>query len=732
MAKSPKNKSSNAAISRYGWMSFGMLLVFVGIIYFIFKIKYVEGEEWRKIGLRQTVKQDRILRPNRGNIYADDGRLLATSEPQFGIHIDFMAEGIVKDSLMRNIDALSKALAHKFPDRTAEQYKAVILDGWNLSRKELNERAIARRNGRAQPRSKSRYIRIIRPNINYLELKELRTFPFLNQRNNKSGLIATEQTMRLKPFGRLAGRTIGNIHTNLDSVAVSGIEKKYDTLLRGTNGTKTRQKVGGRWIDVILEEPIDGLDIETTINVDYQDIAEKALYAKLAETGAESGCAVVMEVKTGEVKAITNLDRVSEGVYAEGKPNAFSYMSEPGSTFKAISLLIALEDGVVTPDELLEVGNGQYGYAGRTIYDHDWRKGRDKGYMSVTQGMYSSSNVAIAKMILKGYENNPAKFTKRIHELGIATSQTWDVPLDGIEGTVNIRMADDKTRTWSKTALPWMSFGYETQVPPMYMLMFYNGIANDGRMIKPFITKAFWKGGKKTEEFETEVVNRSLASRKTIKQVQDILRGVVTDGTGRAVNSDIVSIAGKTGTAQIAAGGRYGAGGHFVSFVGYFPADKPKYTCFVGIRRPRGNPIAGTMPGHVFKSIAEGITVREMVSDPILAPVDTIRNLLPSVKNGLYANTEIALKKLKQDFTKSDSKWIRTSTAKDKIEILDTTIGEQVTIPNVVGMGLRDAIYLLENAGLIVSVQGSGRITSQSIAAGSRYQKGSRITISLN
>lgn len=731
MGKKSKSNSSNVAISRYGWLSLGMIVVFAMIVYHIFKIKYVEGDVWRELGVRETVKQDRIVRPNRGNIYADDGRLLATSEPLYEIYIDFMAEGIVKDSLMNNLDALARSLANKFPDRSSAEYKKVILNGWNLSRKELNDLALARRNGTKPPKVKSRYVRIIRPRINYLELKELKTFPFLKQRSNRSGLIAEEQTQRLKPFGRLAGRTVGSIYQDPDAGGASGLELKYNDILKGHNGIKTRQKVGGRWIDVIIEEPVAGIDIETTLNVDYQDITQRSLFAKLAETNAESGCAIVMEVETGEIKAIANLDRVQDGVYVEGRPNAFSYMSEPGSTFKAVSLLIALEDGVVTPDELIDVGSGLFDYAKRTVRDHDWRKGKDKGLITITKGVYTSSNVAMAKMILKGYENNPKKFADRVHELGIATSLSWDVPLEGIEGTVNIRMPDDKSNPWSKTTLPWMSFGYETQVPPIYMLMFYNGIANNGRMVKPFITKAFWEGGKRIEEFDTEVINRSLASSKTIKQVQEILRGVVTDGTGKAVNSNIVTIAGKTGTAQIAAGGRYDAG-HYVSFAGYFPAEKPKYTCFVGIRRPRGIPSGGLMPGAVFKNIAEGITVREMVTDPILAPIDTIRNRLPEVKNGLNSNTQLALKKLKQEYNSSDSEWVRTNTGKDKIELSGTKVGQAGITPSVIGMGIKDAVFLLENAGFVVSVQGSGRVRSQSITAGSHYTHGSRIAISLD
>lgn len=728
MSKMSKKNSSKIAISRYGWLSLGMLAVFAGIIYFIVKIKFVEGDVWREIGRKQTVKQDRAVRPNRGNIYSDDGRLLAISVPLYSIHIDFMAEGIVKDSLINNLDALSNALAKKFPDRTSAQYKKVILDGWNQSRKEIELLAKARREGKKAPKLKSRYVKLIRPHISYLDLKELRTFPFLNQRSNRSGLIAEELTTRLKPYGRLAGRTIGSIYKDIDAGGSSGIELKYNDLLKGQDGIKTRQKISGRWIDVIIEEPIDGIDIKTTLNVDYQDIAEKALYAKLAETGAESGCAIVMEVETGEIKAITNLDRVSEGVYAEGKPNAFSYMSEPGSTFKAVSLLVALEDGVVTPDEVIGAGNGLYPYAKKVVRDHDAGR-KDKTNMTVTEGMYNSSNVILAKIILRGYESNPRKFVERIHEIGLGKSLEWDVPLQGIEGTTNIRFPDDKKNPWSKTTLPWMSFGYETQVPPIYMLMFYNAIANNGKMLKPFLTKAFIKDGKTLDEFEAEVINDKIASEKTIKEVQKILRGVVTDGTGRAVNSNMVTIAGKTGTAQIAAGGNY-RNGHFVSFVGYFPAEKPKYTCFVGIRRPKGIPSGGMMPGGVFKAIAEGITVREMIVDPIEAPIDTLRNRLPVVKNGLNNNTKIVLDKLKQKYTETDSEWVKSHTDSIGVSLQAININENI-VPNVVGMGLRDAVYLLENAGLVVHVSGKGRVYSQSIPNGSRLQKGSTISINL-
>lgn len=733
MAKKSESTTKNVAVSRYGWLVLLMSFVFIAIIVYIFKIKYVEGEMWRELGKKETVKKDREIRPNRGNIYADDGRLLATSEPLYGVYIDFMADGIKKDTLMKYVTPLSQALAKKFPDRNAAQYKKIILDGWALSRKELAQIERNKQSGSDKKvKVKSRYIRIIRPDINYIDLKEIQTYPFLSQRSNRSGLFTEEKTMRTKPFGRLAGRTVGSIYKDFEKGGASGIELKYDSILHGIPGVKTRQRVQGRWIDVVLVEPQDGWDIKTTLNVDMQDLAERALYDKLVETKAESGCAIVMEVETGEIKAITNLDRMAEGVYAEGNPNAFSYMSEPGSTFKTISLMVALEDGLTTPTDSFYVGNGLFQYKGKVVRDHDWRKGKDKATMTVTEGMYNSSNVVLSKMILKAYENNPQKYAQHIHDLGITKKIEWDVPLKGREGTVAIRFPNDRANPWSKTTLAWMSFGYETQIPPIYMLMFYNGIANNGKMIKPFLTKAFMRNGSIEEEFETEVINPSLCSEKTLKEVQTILRGVVTDGTGKAVNSTMFPIAGKTGTALIASGGGYS--GYYVSFCGYFPADKPKYTCFVGIRKPQGIPSGGLMPGTVFKSIAEGIYSRNTVTEAVTAPKDTLRQLTPLVKNGSLKNTEIVLKKIDQSYflPSNRGEWINSNSSPSGITLENNASVKQGLVPNVVGMGARDAMYVLENAGLRVNLIGAGKVREQSIPSGSRLVKGTTITIQLN
>lgn len=728
------DKAKNAAVSRYGWLVLFMSFIFLAIVVKIFIVKYSEGPMWRELGKKERTKKDYEITPNRGNIYADDGRLLAASEPIYGIYIDFMSDGMSGDTLMKYLDPLSKTLAKKMPDkRTAAEYRKVILDGWYLSRKEIDQLQ-KYKEGKLSKKitPKSRYVRIVRPDINYLELKELRTFPFLNQRSNRSGMFTEEKARRLKPFGNLAGRTVGSLNQDLKKGGNSGLELRFDSVVKGVPGLKTRQRVQGRWIDVVQVEPQDGWDLQTSLNVDIQDMVERELYKKLTELSAESGCAIVMEVETGEIKAISNLDRNSVGGYSEGNPNAFSYMSEPGSTFKTISLMVALEDGVVTPDEQVYVGDGLFEYKGRTVRDHDWRKGVDKESLTITEGMYTSSNVAISKMILKGYEANPQKYVQHIHDLGITKKLQWDVPLKGREGTAAIRFPDDKSNPWSKTTLPWMSFGYETQVPPIYTLMFYNGIANGGKMIKPFITKAFLNDGVVEQEFKAEVINPMLCSEKTLRQVQNILRGVVTNGTGKAVNTPMVEIAGKTGTAMIASHGGYE--GYFVSFCGYFPADKPKYTCFVGIRRPQGLPSGGLMPGAVFKAIAEGVTIKDMTGNPIPAPKDTLHYLRPNIKSGLYKNTELALNGLKQSYSASlkGAEWITASTSDKEITVVGNSSIKKGVVPNTIGMGARDAIFLLEQSGLRVVMHGTGKVREQSIAAGVAVKKGATVTIQLN
>lgn len=730
--KKQNRNNKRAILGRYGFIVSLLMLFAIMVIFSAGKIVFTsEGKKWREVGEKETVIKDRVILPKRGNIYTYDGKLLATTEPLYSIYMDFWAEGIEIDTLNKYVNDLSVALAKKFPDRTAAQYKNLIMNGWSMREKEQQQ--IRENQAKGIDKKvpiRSRYVKILKNDISYVDLKEIRTYPFWNQRSNRSGLIAEERNARKKPFGNLATRTVGSVYKDIEKGGASGLELKYDSLLKGVSGVKFRQKIQGRWMDVVEKPAEEGWDIVTTIDATIQDITERSLREKLIETDAESGTAIIMEVKSGEIKGIVNLDRMSNGVYAEGNPNAFSYMNEPGSTFKTVSTMVALDDGVVTPTDSFFVGNGLYQYNKRWVRDHYWRKGQDRGYLTVAEGMAVSSNVVMTKMVLKGYENNPTKFVEGIDRIGLRKRLTWDVPLSGIEGTSSIRFPDDKTNYWSKTTLPWMSFGYETQIPPIYMLMFYNGIANKGVMIKPFIAKQFVEKGKVVQHFEAEVVNPNICKETTLEQIHQMLLKVVEDGTAKVVASDYFSIAGKTGTAQIASGGGYG--GYYVSFCGYFPAEEPMYTIFVGLRKPKGVPSGGGMAGMVFKNIAEQTYLRTVKLEVDACRIDSTLQKQPTFKNGNWERNRLLLNALNlpAEGPAEVADWVKMKQ--------DTTayMSEALTIqnglvPDVRGMGARDAIYLLEKSGLRVNLIGAGKVVSQSFSAGQKLVKGTTITVTM-
>ncbi len=728
-----KHKKGKGALGRYGLIVTFLILFAVMIIFSAGKIMFsYEGKKWREVGEKETVIRDRVILPKRGNIYTYDGKFLASTEPTYSIYMDFWADGLVGDTLKHYVDDLALELSNKFPDRSASQYKNVIMNGWKLREKE--EEQI--RNNKAKGVDervplRSRYVKIIRNDISYIDLKEIRTYPFWNQRSNRSGLIAEERNARKKPFGNLATRTVGSVFKDIEKGGASGLELKYDSLLRGVPGVKYRQKIQGKWMDVVEEPAKEGLSILTTLDAEIQDIAERSLRDKLMETEAESGTAIIMEVKSGEIKGIVNLDRMSNGNYAEGNPNAFSYMNEPGSTFKAITVMVALDDGVIVPTDSFYVGNGLFQYNNRWVRDHYWRRGQDRGYMDIKEGMAVSSNVVMSKIVLKGYEDNPAKFIDGIDRIGLRKQLTWDVPLSGIEGTSSIRYPNDKNNYWSKTTLPWMSYGYESQVPPIYMLMFYNGIANGGKMIKPFIAKQFIEDGKVVKNIEAEVVNPRICKPSTLEAIHEMLVSVVEDGTGKVVSSDYFDIAGKTGTAQIASGGAY-SNSHFVSFCGYFPADEPMYTIFVGIRKPKGVPSGGGMAGMVFKNIAEQTYLRKVhlaVEDCV---IDSTLNKNPSVKNGNweYNKKVLSALNLPAGQLEEEGKWVKVNV--DSVAYQPQVLAvNNLQVPDVRGMGARDAIYLMEKSGLKVNINGSGRVVSQSFSPGQNIIKGTTVNLTL-
>lgn len=725
-------KDKKGVLGRYGLIVAVLMLLAGAIIFSAARIVFTsEGKKWREVGEKETVIRDRVILPKRGNIYTHDGKLLATTEPLYSIYMDFWAEGMRKDTLEKYVGDLSLALAKKFPDRTASQYRNVIMNGWKMRENEERQIQNNKANGSDKKVSiRSRYVKILRQDISYVDLKEIRTYPFWSQRSNRSGLIAEERNARKKPFGNLATRTVGNVYKDLEKGGASGLELKYDSLLSGVPGVKFRQKIQGKWMDVVEKPAEEGWDIVTTIDADIQDITERSLRDKLVETEAESGTAIIMEVQSGEIKGIVNLDRMSNGNYAEGNPNAFSYMNEPGSTFKTVTTMVALDDGVVTPTDSFYVGNGLFQYNKRWVRDHYWRRGQDRGYLTVAEGMALSSNVVMSKIVLKGYEKNPRKYVEGIDRIGLRKQLKWDVPLKGIEGTSSIRFPDDKTNYWSKTTLPWMSFGYETQIPPIYMLMFYNGIANGGNMIKPFIAKRFVKDGKVVKEVKPEVVNPRMCKETTLQQIHEMLLGVIDEGTAKVVKSDYFSIAGKTGTAQIASGGAYG--GYYVSFCGYFPADKPMYTIFVGLRKPQGVPSGGGMAGMVFKNIAEQTYVRKVQLTVEDCKIDSTLQKDPVIKHGNWQQNQTLLASLHYPSGSLDEEanWVKIT--HDSLGYQPRALSVKASqVPDVRGMGARDAVYLLEKMGLRTNLSGAGKVVSQSFPPGQRLVKGTTITITL-
>ncbi|MDR1981415.1 MAG: transpeptidase family protein [Tannerellaceae bacterium] len=707
---------NNSILFRYSIVVVLLLgLVVSGIVYNAIRTAFVEKDKW--IALAETQKRpDRLILPCRGNIYSADDKLMATSVPLYYMYMDFRAEGFDAETFLsskeKGIDSLSVYLSRKLKDRTPAGYRAHLKRGLD---------------------SKSRRYRIYDKQVSYSDLKEIRTFPFLNQSRYKSGFYTLEQVKRQRPFGMLALRTVGDVYGYIDSTGLtkgrSGLELQYDTLLHGVPGVTSVQRVGGGWTNVVEIDPIDGMDIRTTIDIEIQDITEKSLVDMLKRLDAESGTAVVMEVKTGEVKAITNMGRIRKGVYYETQNHAVADMVEPGSTFKVASMMVALEDGVCRPDDMVDTGNGLFRYGGREMTDHNRDKG---GYGRITaeEAIWFSSNIGVAKLILKGYENNPAKFVEGLYRIGLNANLHLEIPEAGHS---YIRMPDDKLHYWSKTTLPWMSFGYETQIPPIYMLTFYNAIANNGKMVRPMFTKEILQNGKTVKSFSTEVINSSICSDKTLRMIRTMLVDVVEKGLGKPAFSDVIRIAGKTGTAQIAGGGGYRVNGHLVSFAGYFPAEKPVYSCIVVIRRPNvGYASGGAMSGAVVKSIAEKIYARRMAFDICDLPVETAAAITPDPKNGdkeALINVLDALD-IQVDDDRSKAAWIVADARQNKVVLKDLPVQEQLT-PSVVGMGAKDAVYLLEKAGLRVSISGMGRVTSQSVAPGRRVSKGETVHIVL-
>lgn len=682
-----------------------LIIVKAGIIMF------AERQYWKDVADR-FVKENVVIRPTRGNIISADGKLMASSLPEYKIYMDFRVQSSKQDTmLMNHLQEICNSLHEIFPDRSAQDFRKHILKG---------------------RRAKSRHFLLYPKRISYIQYKEVKKLPLFNQSKNISGLHEEVFNQRKKPFGSLAMRTLGDMFPDMAQGAKNGLELTYDSLLKGENGITHRQKVMNKYLNIVDKPAIDGYDVITTIDVDMQDIAEKALVDQLKNLDAVFGVAVVMDVATGEVKANVNMTKAGDGKYYEMRNLAVSNLMEPGSTFKTASIMVALEDKYITPDYKVDTKNGMVNMYGSWMKDWNWYKG-GYGEIDVTRILEVSSNVGVSSIIDKFYGKDPQKFIDGLRRMSI------DKPLNlGFVGEASPRIKGPKERYFAKTTLPWMSIGYETMIPPIYMLNFYNAIANNGVMVKPKFVKAIARNGEIVEEYPTEIVNPKICSDETLQQIQTILRKVVSEGLAKPAGSKQFSVSGKTGTAQISQGkAGYKANGvsYLVSFCGYFPSEAPKYSCIVSIQIPHGPASGGLQAGSVFSRIAERIYAKHLVKN-IAQAKDSTAVLIPDVAQGDITETAYVLKQLN---VKSNSAsipysfnpvWGKAKTTDSYVE-LSTAQPDKKRVPNVVGMGAKDAVYLLESYGMKVHLSGVGKVHTQSIPSGSMVRKGEYITLTL-
>lgn len=715
------NKFNNKKIiPRYSIYAWILTLACVAVIAKALYIMTVRHDFWMAVAERQK-RDSMFVRPTRGNILSCDGELMASSLPEFKLYMDFRAlHDSNNDSLwMAKRDSVCMMLNRIFPEKSKQQFMADLERG----RHKL-----------------ARHWPIWTKRVNYNIYTEVRELPVFRMNPNKCGFHVEEFNARQRPYGSLAGRTVGEMFGAKDT-ARCGLELSYDSILRGTNGITHRRKVLNKFLSIMDTPPIDGADIVTTIDVGIQDLAERSVIKELKEIHADVGVAIVMEVATGDVKAIVNMEKCVDGEYREIKNHAVSDLLEPGSVFKPASILVALDDGVCDTTMMVETGNGVWDMYGRKMKDHNWTHG-GYGQISLPRTLEVSSNVGVSRIIDQFYHNDPERFVRGIYRLGLADN--LHIPLVG-STPAHIRMPKKNGRgqyiNWSKTTLPWMSIGYETQVPPISTLTFYNAIANGGKMMRPRFVKSVVKNGETVMEFPPVVQREQIAKPSTIKTMQTILTHVVSQGLGRKAGSESFLVAGKTGTAQISQGrGGYHAGvtHYLVSFAGFFPADKPLYSCIVCIQK-RGLPASGGgMSGPVFKEIAEGIMAKYIKLD-VADARDSASVLVPDVKNGNLTAADFVLNALgfkpvlnfNFDIQGNPVWGVAEDSNNSRVMLNRTPLYRYNQIPNVVGMGARDAVYLVESRGVKVKMEGRGKVVEQSLEPGRIIKKGDVMRLKL-
>jgi cell division protein FtsI (penicillin-binding protein 3) len=686
---------------------FAIGLLAVVLLVRILILQYVQRGKWVEMSEKYVFKTAEV-QANRGDILTSDERLLASSVPYYTIYMDTRSSGMSSETWSGGINGLSAGLAQLFPNRSAFGWKSAISE--------------ARKKG-------DRYF-LVERKVDYETLKKVKELPIFREGQYKGGMVAQAEDKRIRPGGELAARTVGYLNLGSEGNEV-GVEGAFDKDLAGKNGVAIKQRLtGGDWITVEGPNSVDsrdGNDVITTLDLDLQDVATTALLNQLKKNNADHGCAVLMEVSTGNVKAIANLGLQSDGEYHETYNYAIGESTEPGSTFKLPSLMAAIEDGVIDTSDIVDTGNGSVKYYDRTVTDT-----KQHGIITVKQVFEESSNVGTSKLIYEHYKDRPKDYVNRLYAMRL--NKPLGLQIKG-EGEPLIRYPGDKL--WSGVSLPMMSYGYEVQLTPLQVLTFYNAVANDGKMMRPLFVTAVMRNGRVIKSYDPEVIINSIASRSTIRKAKKMMEGVVEQGTATNLRNPNYKIAGKTGTAQIAKN-KYGYKtnekiSYQASFVGYFPAENPLYSCIVVVNSPSngvyfGNVVAGT----VFKEISDKVYATRFFRDYKPEKKDEIKPSAPDAGNGYRADINEVLKNLDIMYRRtSDDDWVATRESGDTVSLAGIKIQDGL-IPDVRGMSLRDAVFLLENTGLRVKVNGRGKVLRQSPEHGARYNEGTTVSLEMN
>jgi cell division protein FtsI (penicillin-binding protein 3) len=709
------NTNTRKAIFVRSTLVFSCMMLFAAVVvYGLVNVQIIEGKHWRDMAEELGTREVEI-ESVRGNIFDCKGNLLATSVPIYDVIIDAKAPGFTEDeSFQQNIDSLAIYLANLFQDKSIEAYKYQLLS--------------LRKEGK-------RY-NIFKRKVSYRQMRALSQFPIFRLGRNKGGLILNPRSRREKPFDMLAERTIG--FKQAEGNVKVGLEGFFDKDLSGKSGKHVMQRIaGGTWIpvnDELMIEAQQGKDLVTSIDINLQDVAEHALLNTLIENDADYGTAILMEVATGELKAIANLTRESQGIYQEKYNYAVGEAVEPGSTFKLISMMALLNDGYVIPADKVDTEGGEKNFCNATMKDSHL----GTGIIDMQYAFEHSSNVAFAKQMARFYAKHPEQLYAHYKRLGL--TEKLSLQINGVGAPV-VKSPDSKS--WSCTSLPWMAIGYELLLTPLQMLTVYNAVANNGVMVKPLLVKRIEQEGRAVKTFDRKVMNPAVCKPEVVLQLRSMMEGVVLRGTASQLKSGHYTYAGKTGTAVVAnnrSGYKAGGKSYRASFCGYFPAENPKYSCFVMIGRPRKeNYYAAKVALPVFKEIADKVYASSLYLHQELKFVMKQPSMdLPIIPNALKEDVKTILNKVQlsshfhnDSIHEDESDWV-IGMPQDNSVALEPVLLESGKIPDVRGMGARDALYLLERKGIKVEVKGMGKVRKQSLTPGSPVRKYQTIQLELS